>query len=43
MKNIIIVNKNKYEKTLGNLKKDGVDKLHILSDFDRTLTKAFVD
>ncbi len=43
MKNTIIVDKNNFEKILENLKKDWVSKLHILSDFDRTLTKAFAN
>ncbi len=43
MKNIIIVDRNKFEKIIVNIKKDWLDNLHILSDFDRTLTKAFVN
>ncbi len=40
MKDIIISNKN-LEKIKQNIKKQGKNKLHILADFDRTLTKAF--
>ena len=38
--NIIIPNPEKLEKTKKAIAKDGQDKLHILSDFDRTLTKT---
>ena len=41
--NILIVNKEKLEKLKNNFKKDGVEKLHVLADFDKTLTKAFVN
>jgi len=41
-KNIIIPNKKKVESIIDTLKKEGIEKLHILSDFDRTLTYAFV-
>ena len=43
MKNIFISNPNKLKKVKENISKDGPKKLHILSDFDRTLTTAFVD
>lgn len=43
MENIIIVDKQKFEKTLSNIKNDWYNKLHILSDFDKTLTKEFID
>lgn len=44
MKNeIIISNKERLEEIIDAMKKDGVSKLHILADFDRTLTTAFVD
>jgi len=43
MKNIIIVNKEDLNEKKKTIAKDGADKLHILSDFDRTLTRAFVD
>ena len=40
MKDIIISNKN-LEKIKQNIKQQGKNKLHILADFDRTLTKTF--
>jgi len=40
--NLIIVNRGKLEKSKNLISKQGVKKLHILSDFDKTLTKAFV-
>lgn len=40
---IVISNKERLEKTVEAMKKDGADKLHVLADFDRTLTTAFVD
>ena len=42
MKNIIISNQSKFEKLKNEVKKGGVKKLHLLSDFERTLTYAFV-
>lgn len=42
-KNIIIINKENFEKILSNIKNDWFSKLHILSDFDKTLTKEFVN
>lgn len=41
MKNIIYSNKKDFLEKLENIKKDWVNNLHILADFDRTLTKAF--
>lgn len=41
-KNIIIVNPQKFQKLIQEIKKDGTQFLHVLSDFDRTLTYAFV-
>jgi len=38
MKNIIIPNPEELKKKIDTIKKDGRKKLHILSDFDRTLT-----
>jgi 5'-nucleotidase len=38
MKNVIIVNKKDLEKKKKEIAKGGADKLHILSDFDRTIT-----
>lgn len=41
MKNIIISNKPRFDKIIEEIKKSWKDKIHILSDFDRTLTKNF--
>jgi 5'-nucleotidase len=41
-KNIIIVNPQKFQKLIQEMKKDKARFLHVLSDFDRTLTYAFV-
>jgi len=38
MKNVIIVNETDLEKKKKAIAKDGADKLHIISDFDRTIT-----
>ncbi|MEK6834924.1 MAG: hypothetical protein AABX61_01530 [Nanoarchaeota archaeon] len=43
MKDIVIPNQKELEKIKNQLAKDGSSKLHILSDFDKTLTTAFVD
>jgi 5'-nucleotidase len=43
MKNIIISNQANFEKKLKAFKKAGAKVLHIVSDFDRTLTKVFVN
>lgn len=43
MKNIIIPQPKIFEKAKKAIINDGPEKLHILSDFDRTLTKAFVN
>jgi len=43
IKNVIIPNPDKLEKLKDNLARDGAVKLHILADFDRTLSTAFVD
>lgn len=42
-KNIIIPDREKLEKIKKLIAKDGAEKLHVLADFDKTLTKAFVD
>ncbi len=42
-KNIIIPNQNEFEIKIAIFKNEGIEKIHILSDFDRTLTKAFVN
>lgn len=41
MNNIIYTDKNNFDKTLENIKKDWFEKLHVLADFDNTMTKAF--
>lgn len=41
MNNIIIPYEKELEKKIKAMKQDGKEKLHILSDFDRTLTYAF--
>lgn len=43
MKNIIIVNQNNFDEKLLKIKIDGVNSLHVVSDYDRTLTKAMFD
>lgn len=40
MENILIVNSEEFEKKKQAFIKDGKDKMHVLSDFDRTLTKG---
>ncbi|MEK6922871.1 MAG: hypothetical protein AABX08_03670 [Nanoarchaeota archaeon] len=42
-KNVIITNAEKLEKTKKTISTAGAKKFHVLSDFDRTLTKAFVN
>jgi|TARA_B100002003_G_C14121979_1_gene539682 5'-nucleotidase len=42
-KNIIIPNKEEFEKKKGLFIETGKENFHIISDFDRTLTKAFKD
>lgn len=42
MNNIIIPDEKKLNETINKIVKDGKDKLHILADFDKTLTKALV-
>ena len=41
MKNIIISNQNKSNKIIANFIKGWKENLHILADFDRTMTQAF--
>ncbi len=43
MQKIIYTNPKNLEKILENMKKEGLEKLHILADFDRTLTKTFIN
>ncbi len=42
-KNIIIVNPKNFEEKKKKILSDGFAKLHVLSDFDGTLTKAFIN
>jgi len=42
MKNVVVPKPEKLEKLKESISKDGAEKLHVLSDFDRTLTRAFV-
>jgi len=41
MENIIITNPDEFKKKKKAFVEGGASKLHVLSDFDRTLTKAF--
>ncbi|MCB9359215.1 hypothetical protein H6503_04750 [Candidatus Woesearchaeota archaeon] len=43
MENIIIVDKKKLSEKIQSIREDGKENLHIVSDFDQTLTKAFHD
>lgn len=43
MKNIHYKNEQKFHKTLETMKQEWTEKIHILADFDRTLTKSFVN
>ena len=43
MENIIIQNPNKLKEIKKAISESGAEKLHIISDFDRTLTYSFVD
>src|SRR4030043_1048547 len=40
--NVIIPNPEKLDDLIRKFKEQGQDKIHVLADFDRTLTKAFV-
>ncbi|VVB78772.1 Pyrimidine 5'-nucleotidase (UMPH-1) [uncultured archaeon] len=42
MENVIISDKKKLEELKDNISKQGKDKLHIISDFDGTLTNEFI-
>ena len=42
-KNLIIPRPERLKETLAAIQKEGADKFHVLADFDRTLTKAFVN
>jgi len=43
LENVVISNPTKLEKIKKEFQKGGIEKLHILSDFERTLTYAFVE
>jgi len=43
MENVVISNQEKLEKLKKQICEDGAEKLHVLADFDRTLTTAFVN
>jgi 5'-nucleotidase len=43
MDNIMLSNPKEIEKIKKQISKGGVDKFHVIADFDRTLTKEFVD
>ena len=43
MKNVIISNQKRLDKLKETISKAGLEKIHVISDFDRTLTTAFVD
>ncbi|MDD5433056.1 MAG: hypothetical protein PHE77_00120 [Candidatus Pacebacteria bacterium] len=43
MENVIITNQEKFEQIKAAMKKSGANSLHVLADFDRTLTKMFVN
>lgn len=43
MKDVIISNPKKLEEAIRRISEEGKDKFHVITDFDRTLTKAFVD
>lgn len=42
MSEVIIVNQKKFDKKAKKISRGGKDSIHVLSDFDRTLTKCFV-
>lgn len=42
-KNILIPNPKKLEKLISAFRRDSAARIHVLADFDRTLTKAFVN
>ncbi len=43
MKNVIIVNSKELKSTKEKIAEEGKGKIHVITDFDRTLTKAFVN
>jgi 5'-nucleotidase len=42
MENVLITNEERFKELKQTFRKDGAEKLHVLADFDRTLTKEFV-
>lgn len=42
-KNVIITDKSKFNRLKKNFVKGGAEKLHVITDFDRTLTPAFIN
>ena len=43
MENVIVVNQKELDKKINAFKKDGANSIHILSDFDRTITNAYLN
>lgn len=43
MENILIVDEKKFNDKLDSIRKQGIESLHVVSDYDRTLTKACFD
>ena len=43
MENVVVVNPEKLEETKKAMTEDGADKLHVLADFDGTLTRKYVN
>lgn len=43
LEEVIIPNESSFERTLERIKSGGAEKMHVLTDFDRTLTKEYVD
>jgi len=43
MENVLIKNKQRFEQLKERFEEQGIEKLHVLADFDKTLTKAFVN
>jgi HAD superfamily hydrolase (TIGR01544 family) len=42
-KNIVLVDEESLKRKIGKIKKDGASHLHVVSDFDRTLTPGYID
>jgi len=43
MENVIVSNQKEFNRLKENFRREGLNKIHILADFDKTLTKAFVN